>query len=121
METNSGSSFDGSCGRLAIYGRNGYASLRLLCSALACGNSGCRLYWASRPAMRFVQALYWLRDMIPSNNGSIRKRLVSILKDADHAQAIQDDLRGGLHALPEWMRGFTLTMLEPFVNASVPT
>ena len=54
--------------------------------------------------MRFVQALYWLRDMLPSGDGSIRMRLVSILKDADHGQAIQDDLRDGLHALPEWIR-----------------
>jgi len=63
-----------------------------------------RLYWAGRPAMRFVQALHWLRDMLPSDDGSIHKRLVSILKDPDHGQAIQDDLRDGLHALPEWMR-----------------
>ena len=52
-----------------------------------------RLYWAGRPAMRFVQALHWLR-----------KRLLSILKDRDHGLAIQDDLRSGLSALPEWMR-----------------
>ena len=63
-----------------------------------------RLYWAGRLAMRFVQALHWLRDMLPSDDGSIHKRLVSILKDPDHGQAIQDDLRDGLHALPEWMR-----------------
>jgi hypothetical protein len=29
--------------------------------------------------MRFVQALHWLRDMLPSDDGSLRKRLVSIL------------------------------------------
>ncbi len=63
-----------------------------------------RLYWANRPAMRFVQALHWLRDILPSDDGSIRRRLVSILKDPEHGQAIQDDLRDGLHALPEWMR-----------------
>lgn len=63
-----------------------------------------RLYWAGRPAMRFVQSLYWVRNMLPSDDGSIRSRLVSILKDPDHGQAIQDDLRDGLHALPEWMR-----------------
>jgi hypothetical protein len=63
-----------------------------------------RLYWAGRPAMRFVQALHWLRYILPSDDGSLRKRLVSILKDPDHGQAIQDDLRSGLSALPEWMR-----------------
>ncbi len=55
-----------------------------------------RLYWARRPAMRFVQALHWLRDMLPSDDGSLHQRLVSILKDPDHGQAIQDDLRSGL-------------------------
>ena len=29
-----------------------------------------RLYWAGRPAMRFVQALHWLRDMLPADDGS---------------------------------------------------
>ena len=42
--------------------------------------------------------------MLPSDDGSIRKRLVAILKDPHHGQAIQDDLRSGLRALPEWMR-----------------
>lgn len=30
-----------------------------------------RLYWAGRPAMRVVQALYWLRDLLDSDNGQI--------------------------------------------------
>jgi len=63
-----------------------------------------RLYWAGRPAMRFVQALYWLRDMLPSDDGGILKRLVAILKDPDHGQPIQQDLRNGFSALPDWMR-----------------
>jgi hypothetical protein len=63
-----------------------------------------RLYWADRPAMRFVQALDWLRDMLPSDDGRLRSRLVSILRDQDHGRAICDDLRAGLSALPEWMR-----------------
>jgi Family of unknown function (DUF6088) len=68
-----------------------------------------RLYWAGRPAMRFVQALHWLRDMLPSDDGSLRKRPVSILKNPDHGQTIQNDLRSGLSALPEWMRGSCAT------------
>ena len=71
-----------------------------------------RLYWAGRPAMRFVQALHWLRDMLPSDDGSLRKRLVSILRDPDHGQAIQDDLRSGLSALPEWMRVIVRDLLQ---------
>jgi hypothetical protein len=79
-----------------------------------------RLYWAGRPAMRFVQALHWLRDMLPSDDGSLRKRLVSILKDPNHGQAIQDDLRSGLSALPEWMRMIVRDLLQQ-VSAGVPS
>jgi hypothetical protein len=63
-----------------------------------------RLFWAGRPAMRFVQALHWLRDMLPSDDGALRRRLVSILRNPEHGQAIRDDLRAGFSALPEWMR-----------------
>jgi hypothetical protein len=79
-----------------------------------------RLYWAGRPAMRFVQALHWLRDMLPSDDGSLHKRLVSILKDPDHGQAIQNDLRSGLSAMPEWMRVIVRDLLQQ-VSAVVPT
>ena len=78
-----------------------------------------RLYWAGRPAMRFVQALHWLRDMLPSDDGSLRKRLISILKDPDHGQAIEDDLRSGLSALPEWMRMIVRDLLKQ-ASAGVP-
>ncbi len=63
-----------------------------------------RLYWVGRPAMRFVQALDWLRDMLPSDDGQLRRRLLSILRDPQHGQAICDDLRANLCALPGWMR-----------------
>ena len=78
-----------------------------------------RLYWADRPAMRFVQALHWLRDMLPSDDGSLHKRLVSILKDPDHGQAIQNDLRSGLSAMPDWMRVIVRGLLQQ-VSAVVP-
>jgi hypothetical protein len=78
-----------------------------------------RLYWAGRPAMRFVQALHWLRDMLPSDDGSLRKRLVSILRDPDHGQAIQNDLRRDLSALPEWMRVIVRDLLQQ-ANAGAP-
>jgi hypothetical protein len=69
--------------------------------------------------MRFVQALHWLRDMLPTDDGSLRKRLVSILKDPDHGQAIQNDLRSGLSAMPEWMRVIVRDLLQQ-VSAVVP-
>jgi hypothetical protein len=61
-------------------------------------------HWAGRPAMRVVQALVWLRDILPSDDGQLRRRLLSILRDAEHGKAIRDDLRTNLSALPGWMR-----------------
>lgn len=78
-----------------------------------------RLYWAGRPAMRFVQALHWLRDMLPSDDGSLHRRLISILKDSNYGLAIQDDLRSGLSVLPEWMRVIVRDLLQQ-VNDVVP-
>ena len=63
-----------------------------------------RLYWAGRPAMRIVQALHWLHDMLPSDGGSILKKIRKILDEPKQGKAIRDDLRGGLDALPTWMR-----------------
>ncbi len=63
-----------------------------------------RLYWAGRPAMRIVQALHWLHDMLPSEGDSILKKIREILDDPKQGKAIRDDLRGGLDALPTWMR-----------------
>ena len=71
-----------------------------------------RLYWAGRPAMRFVQALHWLREMLPSDDGQLRRRLISILRDQDHGQAIRNDLRGGFSSLPEWMRAIIRDLLK---------
>lgn len=71
-----------------------------------------RLYWAGRPAMRFVQALHWLRDMLPSDDGGLRRRLISILRDPDHGLAIRDDLQAGFSALPEWMRAIVRDLLR---------
>jgi hypothetical protein len=54
-----------------------------------------RLYWAGRPAMRFVQALHWIRDMLPSDDGGIQQRLLKILNDPDYGMTIQKDLQDG--------------------------
>ena len=78
-----------------------------------------RLYWSGHPAMRFVQALYWLRDRLPSDDGTLHKRLLSILTDPTHGQAIQTDLKDGLSALPEWMREIVRDLLRQ-VNDEMP-
>lgn len=56
--------------------------------------------------------------MLPSDDGSLCKRLVSILKDAHHGLAIQNDSRSGLSALPECMRMNVRGLLQR-VNAEV--
>jgi hypothetical protein len=65
-----------------------------------------RLFWAGRPAMRVVQALYWLQDMLSSATERRRviERLRKILTDPTHGLLIRDDLRTGLSALPIWMQ-----------------
>lgn len=65
-----------------------------------------RLYWANRPAMRVVQALHWLKDMLPSDDDRITKKLVRILGDGQQGQAIHDDLVQGFHLLPSWMQSY---------------
>lgn len=63
-----------------------------------------RLYWAGRPAMRVVQALHWVRDLLPTEQDRILKRLQSIISDPVHGAAIRQDLAAGIHTLPAWMQ-----------------
>jgi hypothetical protein len=73
-----------------------------------------RLYWANRPAMRVVQALYWMHDMLaqPSERQRVQAVLSRLFKDPQHGQAIRDDLRAGLSALPIWMQEFLRGLLN---------
>jgi hypothetical protein len=73
-----------------------------------------RLYWAGRPAMRLVQALRWLKDMLTVDDGHVQKRIRKILKDPLQGQRIQDDLAQGFSVLPSWMQDY----LRPFIDAS---
>lgn len=70
-----------------------------------------RLYWAGRPAMRIVQALYWLKDLLPSDRDRIMVRLKRILSDPDSGSAIRDDLKDGLPAMPIWMQSLVRQLL----------
>lgn len=63
-----------------------------------------KLYWAGRPAMRFVQALHWVRDLVEANDPRIMDRLSTILDDRDTEYSISRDLATGLHTLPIWMQ-----------------
>ncbi len=78
-----------------------------------------RLYWAGHPAMRVVQALYWLQDTLPSNRQSILKQLRNLIMHQDHGAAVALDLRTGLSAMPTWMQSIVrelLTDLPPSVS-----
>lgn len=61
-------------------------------------------FWAGRPAMRVVQALSWFRDdrsnLDIAINGIVRR-----LSSAPERDAIIDDLRQNIQAVPAWMYG----------------
>jgi hypothetical protein len=63
-----------------------------------------RLYWAGRPAMRVVQALHWLKDLLPAQGPRVLERLRALLADPAHGPALRADLREGLPTLPAWMQ-----------------
>ena len=63
-----------------------------------------RLYWAARPAMRIVQALYWLKDTLTSDRSSILGKLTNVLADPVHGAAIRQHLLDGFNVLPAWMQ-----------------
>jgi len=71
-----------------------------------------RLYWAGRPAMRIVQALYWLKDTLPSEHTFIRDRLTKVLADPVNGSMIRQDLLDGFSVLPAWMQRFVRELPE---------
>ena len=74
-----------------------------------------RLYWAGRPAMRVVQALHWMQDML--GQAEERVRVAEVLRrlfaEPPHGPAIVEDLRAGLSALPIWMQEFLRELISP--------
>jgi hypothetical protein len=71
-----------------------------------------RLYWAGRPAMRVVQSLHWLHDVLDTKNPSTLARLRSILADPTHGPTIRQDLHEGLSAMPIWMQDIVRQLLH---------
>lgn len=63
-----------------------------------------RLYWASRPAMRVVQALHWLKDTLATDRQRILSKLSKLLADPVHGNGIRKDLLEGFSTLPTWMQ-----------------
>ncbi|MHC2317903.1 hypothetical protein ACVIHC_004949 [Bradyrhizobium diazoefficiens] len=74
-----------------------------------------RLYWAGRPGMRVVQALYWMQDMMAGKDDrqAVENVLSKLFANPQHGKEIRDDLRAGLSAMPIWMQDFLRPLLEP--------
>jgi hypothetical protein len=66
-------------------------------------------------AMRVVQSLYWLRDILNvdslDNDMLIHNKLLRLLQDPNHGLVIRDDLISGLHSLPTWMQDWIRNLL----------
>ena len=78
-----------------------------------------KLFWAGRPAMRLVQALNWLRDVL-SRRGerpAIEAKVRRILTDSEDRGVLAQDLLKGWAALPAWMQDF----LRPLLPVETPS
>jgi len=72
-----------------------------------------KLYWAGHPAMRIVQSLHWLQDLILTGQAEdATDRLRDLLSDPGRGQALRDDLREGLPTLPIWMQSYLRELLD---------
>lgn len=75
-----------------------------------------RLYWAGRPAMRIVQALHWLKDVLDQGDDErqrVAQAIARLLGDPKHGKSLTKDLRAGLPTLPIWMQDFLRPLLAP--------
>ncbi len=74
-----------------------------------------KLYWADHPAMRIVQALYWLGDSAKnsaqSEYGAVKAKLIRLLSESNQSDKICDDLQTGLHTVPPWMQQWIRELL----------
>ncbi|CAL8980524.1 hypothetical protein RHODGE_RHODGE_01396 [Rhodoplanes serenus] len=73
-----------------------------------------KLFWAGRPAMRVVQALHWLRDLLVREGESdqVRRKLVKLFEDPTVGPPLKADLTAGMTALPTWMWVFLKPLVE---------
>ena len=75
-----------------------------------------KLFWAGRPAMRVVQALHWLRDLLGREGESdqVKRKLAKLFEDPTAGPVLKADLSAGMTALPTWMRVF----LKPLIGSN---
>lgn len=73
-----------------------------------------KLLWAGRPAMRVVQALHWMRDLLAREGEAdrVRRKLRRLLDDPVTGPPLKADLLDGMTTLPTWMRVFLKTVIE---------
>ena len=73
-----------------------------------------RLFWAGRPGMRVVQALYWLQDVLgdPEENCRVSGILKRLLEKGQSGKEVADDLRNNFGSLPIWMQEFLRPLLQ---------
>ncbi len=75
-----------------------------------------KLYWAGRPGMRVIQALYWLREERKHGDQleqqAMHAKLIRILRDPKQGDAIRADLQSGLHTVPAWMQQWLRELLN---------
>ncbi len=73
-----------------------------------------KLFWAGRPAMRVVQALHWLRDVLVRNGESeqVQRKLAKLFEDQAVGPPLKADLAAGMTALPTWMLVFLKPLIE---------
>ncbi len=73
-----------------------------------------KLFWAGRPAMRVVQALHWLRDLLVREGESdqVKRKLARVFEDPTAGPALKADLTAGVTALPTWMWVFLKPLIE---------
>ena len=73
-----------------------------------------KLFWAGRPAMRVVQALHWLRDLLAREGESdqVKRKLAKFFEDPTIEPPLKADLTAGMTALPTWMWMFLKPLIE---------
>lgn len=68
-------------------------------------------FWAGRTAMRVIQALNWFRDE-RSNLDIVVEGIARHLAQNPHQEAIIQDLRENIHAIPAWMYSTVDTIIR---------
>jgi hypothetical protein len=78
-----------------------------------------KLFWAGRPAMRVVQALHWLRDLLVREGESdqVKRKLAKLFDDPTAGPPLKADLTAGMTALPTWLWAFLKPLVEDDAGA----